>query len=147
MNAKKQTDIVEHIELKDVNWLLQSNHQFTLPKGFSIESNFFFQSKTTIGNIRFNPLFNWSMGFQKSFKKNMFTIKATVTDITYTMKLTAYSSVQGLDLDVFKRKNDSRGLYLTFTYNLDKNNAGQHRDRKTGLEEEKRRAGNGGGKN
>jgi hypothetical protein len=144
MNAKKQSDAVEGIQTKDVNWLIQSNNQFTLPKGFSIENNLFFQSKVTIGNLRINPLFNWTLGIQKSFKNNMFTVKASVTDIVYTMKLTAYSTVEGLDLDVFRRRNDSRALYLTLTYNLDKNNAGQHRDRKTGLDEEKRRAGNGG---
>lgn len=143
-NVRKQQDAESAILTnKNTYAVIQSTNQFTLPKNFKLETTLFYQSKLTTGNIIVNPLLNWSMGIQKSFKDNQFSIKANVTDILYTMKVNANIPTSGLDRNTFQRSNDSRALYLTFTYNFDKNNTGSHKGRKTGLDEENRRAAGG----
>jgi hypothetical protein len=144
MNIRKQQD-AESANLTNKNTfaVIQSTNQFTLPKNFKMETTLFFQSKIRVGNIIVNPLMNWSFAIQKSFKDNKFNIKANVTDILYTMKINANTPTTGLDRNTFQRRNDSRALYLTFTYNFDRNNTGSHKGRNTGLDEENRRASGG----
>jgi hypothetical protein len=144
MNIRKQQD-AESANLTNKNTfaVIQSTNQFTLPKNFKLETTLFFQSKIRVGNIIVNPLMNWSFAIQKSFKDNKFNIKANVTDILYTMKINANTPTTGLDRNTFQRRNDSRALYLTFTYNFDRNNTGSHKGRNTGLDEENRRASGG----
>ncbi len=83
-------------------------------------------------------------GMQKQVLKGKATVKATVTDLFLTMRWSSESNFAG---QYVKASGgwESRQLRLNFTYRFGSNEVKDARQRKTGLEDENKRANSGSG--
>lgn len=120
----------------------QSN--FKITKDFSAQVGGFYNSPGIWGaNFRTNDFWGIDIGAQKSFFKGKANLKLTVSDVLYTMQWSGDMQFGGL----YSRGSggwESRQLKANFTYMFG-NTAVKNRKRSTGLDEEKGRAGGGGG--
>jgi iron complex outermembrane receptor protein len=120
----------------------QSN--FKLPKDFSFQVGGFYNSPGLWGaNFRNNKFWGIDVGGQKSLLKGKANLKLSVSDVLYTMKWSGDMQYG----DLYMRGGggwESRQFKANFTY-LFGNSAVKARKRSTGLDEEKGRAGGGGG--
>lgn len=120
----------------------QSN--FKLPKDFSIQLSGFYNSPGIWGAY-FKTRRFWGMdiGAQKKLFHGSGNLKVSVSDVLYTMQ---WSGSQVSDvLQMYGRGGwESRQFKVNFTY-LIGNKQVKARKRSTGLEDEKNRAGGGGG--
>lgn len=120
----------------------QSN--FKLPKDFSIQLSGFYNSPGIWGAyFRTRRFWGMDIGAQKRLFSGRGNLKVSVSDVFFTMQ---WSGSQISDqLQMYGRGGwESRQLKVNFSY-LFGNNAVKARKRETGLEDEKGRAGGGGG--
>lgn len=120
----------------------QSN--FKLPKDISIQFGGFYNSPSIWGaNFRNNKFWGLDLGAQKSFLDGRANLKVSVSDVLYTMQWSGDMQYGGLYM-IGSGGWESQQFKANFTY-LFGNTAVKARKRSTGLDEEKGRAGGGGG--
>lgn len=119
-----------------------TNHQFTLGKGWTAETGFSFQSGNRSGYLTFKP--QWALGFgiQKKCLQNKGTIRLNITDIFWTNLPRAQVAFDNYVEDWYAFR-ETRVATLAFSYRFGNLNVAQARRRATGSEEERRRVGNG----
>lgn len=109
-------------------------------KGWSAELNGFYQAKNAWGLFVIRNIAQASVGIQKLSKNRNSTFKLALTDIFYTNRVAVVVNYQNMDFFT-DRTWDSRVLTLSFTHRFGKNTVTKARQRTTGVEDEKRRAG------
>ena len=120
----------------------QSN--FKLPKDLSFQLSGFYNSPSLWGAyFKTRRFWGVDIGAQKKFFKGAANLKLSLTDIFFTMQ---WNGTQTSDLLQMTGRGgwESRQFKVNFTY-LIGNNQVKARKRSTGLEDEKNRAGGGGG--
>jgi iron complex outermembrane receptor protein len=117
---------------------------FKLPKDFSIQLSGFYNSPGIWGAyFRTRKFWGMDVGAQKRLFQGRGNLKVSVSDIFFTMQWGG-SQISD-DLQMYGRGGwESRQLKVNFSY-LFGNKAVKARKRETGLEDEKGRAGGGGG--
>jgi iron complex outermembrane recepter protein len=123
------------------SWDMNLNNVITLGnKGWSAELNGFYQSKMVWGLFYIKSLAQITAGIQKVSNDKNSTFKFSVSDIFRTNHIAVIVQYQNQDF-VTERNWDSRVATLSYTYRFGKNTVTKARQRSSGVEEEKRRAG------
>ncbi len=123
------------------SWDINVNNNFTIgKKGWSAELTGFYQARNAWGLFIINNLAQVSTGIQKLSKNKQSTFKLSVSDIFYTNRIAVDVRYQNMDFFT-DRTWDSRVVTLSFTHRFGKNTVARARQRTTGVEDEKRRAG------
>jgi iron complex outermembrane receptor protein len=120
----------------DMNW----GNSFTIGKGWTAELNGYYQSRMVWGLFYIKHLSQISAGIQKVSNDKNSVFKLGVSDIFLTNHIAVDVKYQNQDFFT-ERTWDSRVVTLSYTHRFGKNTVSKARQRATGVEEEKRRAG------
>jgi hypothetical protein len=118
---------------------LNSSHSFTMPKKWSGELSFYYNSAQQVAYAYARSTWSLNAGVQKTTKDGKATMRLNVTDIFRTTFPRVTSSFI-LYEQYFTAFRDSRALNLSLIYRFGKNTVQAARRRTTGVEEEKNRA-------
>lgn len=121
---------------------LTSTQNFKLPHNYSIELSGFYKSKALFGIFEWQPIGALNIGIQKKFNKEKGTLALNVSDLFWTsqFKVSTYNPALNLDLR-FRSKREPRVVRLTYSRNFGNQNVKTAKQRTTGSEEERKRAG------
>ena len=117
---------------------LSSNSTFTLGKGWGAELNGRYNSQQRVGYFEFEPYGQVGVGVKKEVYHGKGNIKLAAADIFYTTPLRAVSLYNNYRQDLYIRR-DTRVITLSFGWKFG-NDKQTSTNRRTGAEEEKRRA-------
>lgn len=112
----------------------------SLGNGWSAELNGFYQSRSVWGLFTIRSLAQVSTGIQKVSKNKNSTFKFSVSDMFKTNHIAVIVQYQNQDFFT-DRTWDSQVATLSYTYRFGKKTVEKARQRKSGVEDEKRRAG------
>ncbi len=129
-----------NLEQDFTSWDMNLNNSFALGKGWTAELNGYYQSKMVWGLFYIKDLAQITAGIQKTSKDKNSTFKFSVTDIFQTNHIAVVVDYQNQDFFT-DRTWDSRVASVSYTYRFGKNTVAKARQRNTGVEDEKRRAG------
>lgn len=119
---------------------LQSNHTFSLKKGWTLEFNANLNTGGQYGFMVLDPQWAIGAGFQKMLMKNKATIRAGITDIFWTNLPRAVITYDNY-VEKWHAYRETRVANISFTYRFGSNKVQQARRRSLGSDEERRRAG------
>ncbi len=123
------------------SWDMNLNNVFTFGNsGWSAELNGYYQSKMVWGLFYIKDLAQVTAGIQKTSKNKNSVFKLSVSDIFLTNHIAVVVQYQNQDF-VTERTWDSRVATFSYTYRFGKNTVAKARQRSSGVEDEKRRAG------
>ena len=115
---------------------MQNTITISKAKGFSGEVSGWYNGPSVWGGTWVvKPMGGFDVGLQKNILKGKGSIKAAVTDVTFTQYWRSKNQFAGVYIDG-QGKNESRTFRLNFTYRFGNNNVKAARERKTGLESE-----------
>lgn len=122
-------------------WDVNLTNSFVIgKKGWTAELSGFYQSKNAWGLFIIKNLAQVSAGIQKTSKNKKTTYKFSATDIFSTNHIAVIVKYQNMDFHT-DRTWDSQTVAFTLTHRFGKNTVARARQRNSGIEEEKRRAG------
>jgi len=122
-----------------------SQQSARLGGGWSAELSGFYSSPAIWqGTFKTHAIGNVDMGIQKQVLQKKGTIKVSVSDVFHTLHFTATSDFAGQYLRA-SGGQESRQLKLFFTYRFGNSQVKTARQRKSGLEDENKRANTSGG--
>jgi iron complex outermembrane receptor protein len=121
---------------------IRTNNTFTFKKGWTAELNANLNTGGRYGYAIIEPQWGVAVGGQKTVLKGKGTVRLNVTDIFWTNLPKATVTYEGRYIENWHAYRDSRVANLSFTYRFGNNKVQAARNRKTGSEEEARRAGN-----
>ena len=122
------------------SWDARLDNSFALGNGWTAELNGFYQSRNVWGLFIIRSLGQVSSGVQKVSKNKKSTFKFSVSDIFLTNRIAVIVQYQNQDF-ITNRTWDARVATLSYTYRFGKSTVARARQRNTGVEDEKRRAG------
>jgi hypothetical protein len=135
----------KNIDLEVVSVNFYAQQTFKLGKGWTAETSGFYSSPTIWqGTIKSSYIWSVDGGLQKTVLKGAGNIKASVSDIFHTFKWKGTSDYSGQHT-VASGNFESRQFKLNFTYRFGNSQVKAARQRKTGAEEESKRANDSGG--
>lgn len=124
-----------------LSWDINVSNAFTIgSKGWSAELNGFYNSKVAWGQFIIKNMGQLSAGVQKISKNKRSVYKLSIADILATNHVAVAVQYQNQDWHT-NRTWDSRYIAVAYSYKFGKNTIARARQRSTGVEEEKRRAG------
>ena len=124
-----------------LSWDINVSNALTLGKnGWSAELNGFYNSKVAWGQFIIKNLGQVSAGVQKISSNKRSIYKLSAADIFATNHVAVIVQYQNQDWHT-NRTWDSRYIAVSYTYKFGKNTVAKSRQRSTGVEDEKRRAG------
>jgi iron complex outermembrane receptor protein len=128
------------IDLDAVTAVINGTHSYKFNNGYTAEIAFNYSTPAIgLGTFYGKALGSIDVGLQKSFLANRLTAKAAANDIFFMTQINAYSNFAGQYLRVH-RHFEPRVVRLNLTYRFGSNEVKASRQRKTGLEEESKRA-------
>lgn len=145
-NTQNKADYGEGrtVDLNVSTFNIYSQHTFRLPKGWSMELSGWYNSPSAWGGtFEMQSMWNMDFGVQKKLLDGRANLKVSVSDIFKTTNWNGIAAFGPLLMDV-NGGWDSRRLRVNFSYLIGNTQVKGARKRKTGLEEEQRRANSGG---
>ena len=125
---------------KSYSWYTNVQNNILLNRNWSGEISFFYQSKMAWGQFTILDLSQLNIGIQKQSKDKLSTYKFAISDIFHNNKIRVL-----VDHDNQKfhtdRNWDSTVATFSYTYRFGKSSVQKARQRQSGMEDEKRRAG------
>lgn len=127
----------EQIKRASGGFFGQTQHTFTLGKGFTSELSFYYNSTqiSQEGLFKMNPMYSFNGGISKQILKKKGTIRFNVNDIFNTNRFGGTYNTTNRAL-VLANRWDSRQFRASFSYRFGNSNVKEARNRKTGLEDE-----------
>ncbi|HNP32114.1 MAG TPA: TonB-dependent receptor [Flavobacterium sp.] len=122
------------------SWDMNLGNNISIGKGWSAELSGYYQSRMVWGLFYIKHLSQISAGIQKVSNDKNSIFKLSVSDIFLTNHIAVDVRYQNQDFFT-ERTWDSRVVTLSYTYRFGKNTVSKARQRTTGVEDEKRRAG------
>ncbi|QJX49301.1 outer membrane beta-barrel protein [Hymenobacter taeanensis] len=120
--------------------ILSGNANLSLGKGWTLDLNGNYHTPERYAFERVRSFGQAAAGVQKGLGSHA-SLRFNVTDIFYTAPLRSTSTYLPLQ-EVFRNRQDSRVATLAFNYRFGNDKVAPSRRRATGVEDEKRRAGN-----
>jgi hypothetical protein len=117
-------------------------NNFVLGKGFTGELAGWYNSSGLFGFFQSRPMGAFSLGVQKQVLKKKGNLKLNVNDPLWLNQFRGRTSFQDINFNIRSRW-ESRVARITFTYNFGNQNVKAARQRSTGTEAERNRAGSG----
>ncbi len=131
------------VDLQNYTYNIFQQHTFNLPAGIKGEVSGYYSGPGVWGGVfKYDSSWSLDLGVQRKFLKDHLNVRLSASDLFYQTGWSGYSEFAGL-LSVGNGWWDSRRISLSLSYNLGNLNV-KSRKRKTGLEEEAGRVGNGG---
>lgn len=143
-NIAEASDEIEAVDLKVTGATLYSQHTFTLPWKLKLEVSGWYSTPSVWGGVfRTDANYSIDMGISKKFLNDKANLRLSLGDIFYSAGWEG-NNEYGQALYRAQGRWDSRRFRANFSYFFG-NDKVKSRKRKTGLEDEKGRAGSGGG--
>ncbi|HHG85335.1 MAG TPA: TonB-dependent receptor [Bacteroidetes bacterium] len=145
-NVRNQANLGENrvIDISQTTFNVFHQSTFNIPWGIRLQLSGWYNSASLWGaNFRTNPLGTIEAGLIKNFMKDRATLKLALSDIFFTQQWNSHQVYGDLDLRV-NGGWESRQVKVNFTYLFGNNKVKSARKRKTGLDDEKDRAGGSG---
>jgi iron complex outermembrane receptor protein len=131
------------INLNVFNTTIASQHTMQLGRGWSANLTQYYTSRNIwAGTLQVRPIWSLDAGLQKTLFNGRAALKASVSDIFYTLPWTLTSNYSGQSL-YSSGSNDTRQLKLNFTYRFGNNQVKAARHHLTGAEDESKRVSPG----
>jgi hypothetical protein len=121
---------------------IRTNNAFTFKKGWSAELNANWNSGGQYGYMKSEPNWGVAVGGQKTVLQGKGTVRLNVSDIFWTNLPRATITYEGRYVENWHAERETRVANLSFTYRFGNSKVQAARNRRTGSEEEARRAGN-----
>ncbi|RYY20241.1 MAG: TonB-dependent receptor, partial [Chitinophagaceae bacterium] len=132
-----------NLDVYAVSFYMQNS--FKLNKTLSAELTGFYNSPTIWqGTFKSSAIYGIDGGFQKTLFQGKATLRAVVSDMFKLMKWKGESNFTGVT-NIASGNWESRQFKLNFSYRFGSNQVKAARQRKTGLDDENKRASGGGG--
>ncbi|MDQ3395119.1 MAG: outer membrane beta-barrel protein [Bacteroidota bacterium] len=141
-NQYNSTYLDGPFNMEIVAWNAYIANNFILGKGFTAELAGWYNSKNIYGFFVSEPMGAFSVGLQKTMFDKKLTVKVNVNDPLFLNRFRGSANYQDIKLDVLSRW-ESRVARLSLTYNFGNQNVKGARQRSTGTEAERNRAGGG----
>ncbi|OQP49838.1 TonB-dependent receptor [Niastella populi] len=142
---KADLGVDRKVDLEVYAFTFFAQQSFRLGKGWTGEMSGWYSSPSIWqGTIKSSKIWSVDGGIQKTILKGNGSIKASVSDIFRTFKWRGTSNFAGQST-LASGNFESRQLKLNFTYRFGNSQVKAARQRKTGLEEETKRAADSGG--
>lgn len=127
-------------ELNIGNYQINSSHFFKISESISSEFSGFYSSPGAFGIARYNEVYGFNVGFQKTINDKWGSLKFSINDILNSFKFTGGTKLEGQNFET-KNTFDFSNRVFTFTWskNFGSNKVKSKRERETGAEEERRR--------
>lgn len=129
-----------NLQQEFTSWDANINNNITLGKGWTAELSGYYQSRMVWGLFYIKHLSQVSAGIQKTTNDKKSTFKLSVSDIFKDNHIAVDVRYQNQDFFT-DRSWDSRVATFSYTYRFGKNTVPRARQRASGVEDEKRRAG------
>ncbi len=123
-------------------WNAYIANNFVLGKGFTGELAGWYNSAGLFGFFQSQPMGAFSLGVQKQVLSKKGNLKLNVNDPLWLNQFRGRTSFQDINFNIQSRW-ESRVARVTFTYNFGNQNVKAARQRSTGTEAERNRAGSG----
>jgi outer membrane receptor protein involved in Fe transport len=139
-NNQYHTTGLEGLELNanKTSFYFNSNHNFTLPKGFGAEVSGNYRSSMVYGTLNMGSQYGLDMGISKSLANKKANIKLSVSDVFNTRQLIVHSTLSNVSYNLVQ-KPETRVFRLTFSYRFGSTSIKDARNHSTGLESEQSR--------
>jgi hypothetical protein len=131
------------VNITQTTWNIYHQSTINLPAKISLQLSGFYASPSVWGaNFRTRGFGGIEAGVMRKFFKDRATLKVALSDILFTMQWRARQDFG--DLQMYATGGwESRQIKVNFTYLFGNNQVKGERKRKTGLDDEKNRAGGG----
>lgn len=139
-NQYQIKDTIQDFSTEQLAWNFNSTNTFTLPRDYKLELSGWYEAPNVYGIWRSKAMWSMNFGVQKSILKKKGTIKVNVNDIFASARFQGVAEYNDIYLSVNNRWQN-RTVNVSFSYRFG-NNKIEAKERKTGSEEESRRAGN-----
>ncbi|MEL7530114.1 MAG: TonB-dependent receptor [Bacteroidota bacterium] len=134
----------KEIDINRTTFNIYQQHTFSLPKGISLELSGFYNSPSIWGaNYLTREFWAVNAGAQMRLFDNRAVLKVSVSDLFYSMQWQGTQEFGGLYFDA-SGGWESRQFKVNLTYNFGNQKVKASRRRKTGLQDESKRASGGG---
>jgi iron complex outermembrane receptor protein len=121
-------------------WNYSQQHSIRFGKGWTGEVYGYYNSPGLWGIVKSISLFYMDAGIQKRLLDGKVNLKVSVSDVFKTMKYGGKTDFAG-QVAIVRINQEFRQLKLALTYNLGSSQVKAARQRKTGLDDESKRAG------
>ncbi len=122
---------------------VNSTNSFILPYDFTSEVTFYYKTREVYNLLDFESVVLVNAGIKRSFLKNKLACKLSLNDIFYSNNTRGAVQFYNID-ETFLRKRDTRTVGISLTYIIGKGGSSASAKRKSGAEDEKKRAGEKG---
>jgi iron complex outermembrane receptor protein len=134
-----------NLDVFSYNFFMQNSLKFGKKKDWTAEvSGFYNAPGLWQGTFKSIAMYAVDAGIQKTLFKGKGNLKVAVSDVFKTMKFSGTSNFAGQYL-VASGNFESRQFKVNFTYRFGNNQVKASRNRKTGIDDESKRVGAGGG--
>lgn len=131
-----------NLDRGQVTFDVHTTNSFILPKNWSAELNLFYQSEQLHGYMLIHPLWSLTAGVQKNLFDKRMTVRLNCTDIFWRSYPRATSTYTDY-IENFTAQRETRQLSVSLTYRFGKRTIAPVQRRRSGAEDEKRRAATG----
>ena len=131
-------DNSESITFRNNNLAVNGSQSFTLGENLRAEISGFYQTRSQVGNVRFNSLASLNVGIRKQFSNNS-RLSFNVSDILNTLKRTGITNMTNDNFFVNRTFDFSQRTFkLTYSFSFGSQNIKGARDRDSAREEQER---------
>lgn len=128
------------VDVQALTYNIYSQQTYTLPGGFTGEVSGYFNGPGVWGGVfKYNESWSLNLGLQKKFLDNNLNVKLSLQDLFFQSGWDGESEFDGL-LSEGSGNWDSRKANISLSYSFGNNNV-KSRKRRTGIEDESKRAG------
>ena len=128
----------EQYNQEQFSWDLSTDHNFTLPKDFSVQYSAYYSSPSVSGLFRTEANYQMSLGGKKTFMDGRATLSLKLNDIFDTSRFRAKLNYGNVHM-YWQNEWESRRLNLSFSYKFGNSKIKTARNRRTGTSEEENR--------
>lgn len=145
-NQDNKADLGENkqVDLNVTTFNAYQQQTFKLPKGFQAEVSGWYSSPGIWGGVfQYDPSWSLNVGLQRKFFNDKLLVKVSAQDLFKQAGWSGVSNYGGLK-GYGMGDWDSRRINVSLNYNFGSNKIKKARNRKTGIEDAKKRTGSGG---
>jgi hypothetical protein len=136
---------VVDLDVFSYNFSMQNSLKFGKKKDWTAEISGFYNAPSIWqGTFKSKAIYSMDAGMQKVLFKGKGNLRVALSDVFHTQKFKGTSNFAGQYL-VVSGSNESRQFRLNLTYRFGNNQVKASRNRKTGIDDESKRVGSGGG--
>ncbi|WP_207432674.1 TonB-dependent receptor domain-containing protein [Sabulibacter ruber] len=128
----------EQYNREQFSWDFSTDHNFTLPKNFSLQYSAYYSSPSVSGLFRNKASYLMSIGGKKTFLDGRATLSVKLNDIFDTARFRAYLKYNNVNM-YWQNEWESRRLNLSFDYKFGNSKLKTARNRRTGTSDEENR--------